>query len=534
MHHVAARVLELHGDAGNAGFARVLNAVGVLVFPHPVAQGGRTLIHKIVAGAGRARRQDHRDHVGVATIHVAHVGVTRLVGLDDGVGAGRHVVEGVVAVGVGGGGLHHGAGAVLELNGHTGDGGVARVIVVHIFTHGAGDGTGVGHDAGVPGQIGLAGNEHGLNSGAVQRIHIRVDAIGAGITGGEAIAGRQGGLVESEAVGAGLETGEEVVAVGIGGNRAIDGVSVGVKQTHLDALDTGFARILNAIAVHIEPHAIADLGSAVQTGVDAVVGLVGRDGDDGALAGTVHVAVDGVIGPDIGLGRGVAGRRNHGDEVAARIDGEAVLAGGIGGGGLHQIALGVTQLDGHATNADLARVLQAVPVHVLPHGVADDSLGGRRDVEGEGVGRQIQVVAAAAIRAASVAHLEGKADGAAGISGGEVGQVAGSDVGGEDFLPGNHGQATEKQRTGRRQGGDDHRLEAVAFNGVSETEIVQPERVDVATCNVHRLIGAGGCVVYRGDGNRQVEDEAVAGAVGAEHTNLQLAVEVGQLSDVDS
>ena len=429
LHHVAAGVLELHGDVGNAGFACILNAVGVLVFPHPVAQGGRTLIHEVVAGAGRARRQDHRDHVGVATIHVAYVGVTRLVGLDDGVGAGRHVVEGVVAVGVGGGGLHHGAGAVLQLYGHARDRNIAGVVVVLIFSHGARDGTGIGHDAGVPGQVRFARYQFGLDGGAVQRVRVGVGAIGTGIGGGKAIAGRQGGRIEGDAIDTRLQTGEQIVAICIGGDRAINGIAVGVEQANLDALDTGLARVLHTVAVDVEPHAIADLGGAIKAGVNGVVDVASSDGDGGTTAGAVHIAIDGVIGTHIRLRRRVAGGGDNGHEVAARIDREAVLAGRIGGGGLHQIALGIAQLDGHTANAGFARVLQAVTVDVFPHGVADDRLGGRRDIEGEGIGGQIQVIATTAIGTAGVTHLEGETNGAAGIGRGKVGEMAGGHIG---------------------------------------------------------------------------------------------------------
>ncbi len=531
MHHVAAGVLELHGDVGNAAFAGILHAVGVLVFPHPVAQGGRTLVNEHIPGArttrghghgdgvgvaaihvahvgvarlvgfdngvvagrhvvervvavgiGRgglhhvARRilqfdghardrgvahvvvvqvfqhgaghharqalineviagtvgaggQHHSDHVGIATIHVTHIREARLVGLDDGVVAGRHVIERVVAVGVGGGGLHHGAGAVLQLYGHARDRNIAGVVVVLIFSHGARDGTGIGHDAGVPGQVRFARYQFGLDGGAVQRVRVGVGAIGTGIAGGEAIAGRQGGRIEGDAIDARLEPGEKIVAVCIGGDRAINGIAVGVEQANLDALDTGLARVLHTVAVDVEPHAIADLGGAIKAGVNGVVDVASRHGDGGTAAGAVHIAVDGVIGTHIRLRRRVAGGGDNGHEVAARIDREAVLAGRIGGGGLHQIALGIAQLDGHTANAGFARVLQAVTVDVFPHGVADDRLGGRRDIEGEGIGGQIQVIATTAIGTAGVTHLEGETNGAAGIGRGKVGEMAGGHIG---------------------------------------------------------------------------------------------------------
>ncbi|MNT10372.1 hypothetical protein D3C72_1451990 [compost metagenome] len=49
-HHIAGRILQLHDDIGDARLARVLHAVGVLVFPHEVAQVGHRHLEGQVMG----------------------------------------------------------------------------------------------------------------------------------------------------------------------------------------------------------------------------------------------------------------------------------------------------------------------------------------------------------------------------------------------------------------------------------------------------------------------------------------------------
>jgi hypothetical protein len=47
-HHVTGAVEQLHGDTGNTGFTRVLNAVGVLVQPHLVTDGRSAFVDEDV------------------------------------------------------------------------------------------------------------------------------------------------------------------------------------------------------------------------------------------------------------------------------------------------------------------------------------------------------------------------------------------------------------------------------------------------------------------------------------------------------
>ena len=632
-HRVAHRVLQLHGDAGKPQLACVLLAVGVGVFPHAVAQGRRTLVNEVVAGAALARGEGDADHVRVAAVAVAHVGVARLVGLFDGVAAGRHVVEDVVAVHVGGGGRHRVAHRILQHDGHAGDRGVARVVVVQVLTdaaaddarqafvdehvaavglarlhgdadhvrvaavavahvgvarlvglldgvaagrhvreavvavgvggggrhhvaqrvlqhhgdardrrvaravvvqvfeHLAGDRAGVGHDAGVPAAVGFTRVEHGLGGLAVHRVGVAVARVAAHVGRGEAVARRQRGLVELHAVGAGLEAAEQVVAVGVGRERAAHGVAGSIQQGHLDARHAGFARVLLAVAVGVEPNAVAQGGRPVEARVDGRVVLTRGHHDGAGLARAVDVAVARVVAL-VRQRRHVAHRRHHGHRVGAGGDGEAVVAVGVGGGGRHRVALGVLQHHGDASDAGFARVLLAVAVGVFPHAVADHGLGREGDCESEGVGGEIQVGATAAVGATVVAHLEVEGEGAASVGRGGIDQPSGGDVGGQDFLACHDRDAAQGQAAAGGHAVHHHGQEVVAFHRIAEAEVTQANHVAVAAGHGDRVVGAGRGVIDRRDVDLQVQHEGVAGAVGAEHADLLDAVEVRQQGHV--
>ncbi len=221
---------------------------------------------------------------------------------------------------------------------------------------------------------------------AVGRVGVAVADVAAHVGAGEAVAGRQRGLVELHAVGAGAQAGEQVVAVGVGGQRGADRVAGGVEQGDLDARNAGFAAVLLAVAVGVEPHVIAQFGQLIQAGVDVRVVLTGLQGDLSALTGGVHVAVGGVVAAGVLPGDDVAVRRLHGHRVGAGRHGEAVGAGAVGGGGLRGAAVGVLEHHGDPGNARFAGVLHAVGVGVEPHPVAQ---GGRTFVD--------EVVAGAAL-----------------------------------------------------------------------------------------------------------------------------------------
>ena len=189
-------------------------------------------------------------------------------------------------------------------------------------------------------------------------------------------------------------------------------------------------------------------------------------------------------------------------------------------------------MHGDAGDAGLTRVLHAVAVDVFPHLIADNGLGRLRHIEGDGVRGEIQIIAATTVGTAGVANLEVEADGAARIHRCGIGELACHDVGSQDFLAGDHGNAVKQQGARRRDGGDQHRFEAVALDRIGETEVVEAQHVEVAIGEDEGLIGAGGGVIHRRHVDRQIQDKAVAGAVRAENPDLQVSVEVRQVGHV--
>ena len=73
----------------------------------------------------------------------------------------------------------------------------------------------------------------------------------------ECHAGRQSGGVDSDRVGAGRQVGERVVAVARG-DRARDDRAAAVEELHGDAVEAGLAAVLDAVAVGVVPHPVAE------------------------------------------------------------------------------------------------------------------------------------------------------------------------------------------------------------------------------------------------------------------------------------
>ncbi|OEZ98985.1 hypothetical protein DUGA2_55280 [Duganella sp. HH101] len=396
---IAAGVQQDDLDAGHAGFARVLHAVLVGIQPDAVAQrralveagvdvvvglagGQRELVALavgtgvavgggvagVLAGGRVARRRRHRDRV-----------LARIDG------------EAVLAVGAGGGGLDDVALLVFQIDLDADDARFARIlhaIAVLVFPHAVAHGGLRHHDACVEVVVDGARTQRDLLRHTVGAGVGIGRAVAAGVGGGELVAVADGGLVELDAVSARLEVVEQVVAAVVGGRGRHCGAG-GVQQRDLDAGAAGFVGVLHAVAVAVDPDGVAQFCQLDQAGVDAVVGLAGRQRDGGAGAGGVDVAVGGAIAAQALAGRGVAGRRGDGDRVGPRIDGEAVLAAVVGDGAVDHVAQAILQIDLDAVDAGFARILHAVGVAVFPHAVAERGLlhhqaGAQRQVVARG------------------------------------------------------------------------------------------------------------------------------------------------------
>lgn len=185
---------------------------------------------------------------------------------------------------------------------------------------------------------------------------------------------------EPQVVGAGVEAGELVVAAQVargGGDQR----AVLLVQADRDVRGGQVAAVLDAVVVDVQPGVVADGGGLDQPGIDVEPVLVVAEADQVRGAGAVRVAVDGVVGPDVGQGVAVLGLR-AGDEpevqvVAAGGDGgELVEAACIDGGGGDEGAGGGVEVGLEATGekAVLAGALEAVAV-VLPGPSFDPTQG---------------------------------------------------------------------------------------------------------------------------------------------------------------
>ena len=160
---------------------------------------------------------------------------------------------------------------------------------------------------------------------------------------------RRGG--DRDLVGAGGETGEGDVAVGVGGPALAGGSTGAGQQGDGHATEAGFAAALRTVAIGVG----IDMGGEAGRGVDALNRVGGAAGGQG------------VGRADIGrLGDNVARRGGHGHFVGARDETrEGHVAIGIGHGGLAGRGAGAGQEgDGHASEAALTRTLRTVAVGV--------------------------------------------------------------------------------------------------------------------------------------------------------------------------
>nr|GEU28183.1 hypothetical protein [Tanacetum cinerariifolium] len=382
--HHALVVEQLDGDAARAAFVALLDAVAIGVVPDAVADG--TGLHQAGVHVGDVLAGRHSDLAQVAAgIGIAVDGVVAAHVLRGGHVAARqfhgHAVSAglhrklVVAVAVGGGGLDHLAGAVDQLHGHAGLAGFAAVldaVAVLVEPHAVADGGG-GQQAGVHRLVHFAGG-HGKAVRQAGGAGVGVDGVVARVASmgrGEGHAFRQRRLVELDAVGARFQVGKLVVAAGIGIDRRAHGLAVGVQQRDLDVAHARFAAVLQAVAVLVQPYAVAHGGGLVQAGVDGVVDFAGSHRDLAALAGSIDVAVERGVAARVGGGDDITFRRGDSHRVGAGVGREAVLAVRAGGGGLHDVAGSVLQLHGGAGHARFTRILHAVGIGVFPHAVAD-------------------------------------------------------------------------------------------------------------------------------------------------------------------
>ena len=229
------------------------------------------------------------DGTAEVTCGVLAVEVGQRLGLGHRVRAGGQVLERVAAIGPGGG--HDADGIACAVGAGERDGDpfdrafaeISGAVVVQVFEDVAGQRCRLDHTK-VDGAHGVARGEHDRFGQPV-----RVDrVVRPSVTCGGDQPERR---CEGDGVVTGHQTVEQVGTDGVGGGRQRDcgTVHVGALQGHVDTVDTGLAAVLDAVAVGVEPHVVADRGGAHLAEVLVGDRVAGGD-DDGEDLGGRRVA----------------------------------------------------------------------------------------------------------------------------------------------------------------------------------------------------------------------------------------------------
>ncbi len=384
--HHAVAVLEVDRDIGDARFAGILNAVGIEIVPHKVAEAGE-LMEALVEGevfTTRGQRGGRRHEQGQHAVAVDRI-IAALIGGADageagrlnelhGVRAGDEVLEDVEAGRVGRRAADDHAAAVLEVDRDILDArfaGILNAVGIDVVPHEVAQACEL-VEALVEGEVFTARSQRG--GGGHQGVGghaVAVDRVIAALIL-RADADESGRLDELHRVGAGGQALEDVQAVGIGG-RAVDHHAVAVLEVDRDIGDARFAGILNAVGIEIVPHKVAEAGELMEALVEGEVFTTrGQRGGRRHEQGQHAVAVDRIIAALIGgADAGEAGRLNElhgvraGDEVL-----EDVEAGRVGRRAADDHAAAVLEVDRDILDARFAGILNAVGIDVVPHEVA--------------------------------------------------------------------------------------------------------------------------------------------------------------------
>ena len=390
--HIAAAIEKGDHHALDTGFARVLDAVVVEVLPHKVAQGSQRRVVADVPGEivfASHQGGDAGLASGLACVAVFGVIGTLIRRADhvaregqwhaDIVVAGLEVGEQVVACGVRSGGADGDVAAVVEGDDHALNAGLASVldaVAIEVEPNEVAEGSQRVVVTCVHREVVVASGKRDGDGLARANVGIAILVVGSSIGGGQQL----GAHVEREAHGvvAGLQISEQVVTGSIGGGGAKRSASAVVKGDG-HALDAGFAGILHAIAIGIEPDEIAQSGQRrVVTCVHGVVVFALRQGDVDRLAGAERSIAIRCIRADLihwAEHESIvvqAQRELHGIGAGLQAS-EVIVTGGVGDRGAHSVATAIKQGNSDALDAGFAWVLDAVAVEVLPNEVADGS-----------------------------------------------------------------------------------------------------------------------------------------------------------------
>jgi len=382
----------LHGHVGNTGFAGILEAVCIFVEPHEVADFGgeqQTGIHCIVGFPTFedvvAAHVGGRVDVAVEPVVAALIGrrdrISARNGDRDFVGAGFEAGEGIFAIRAGRGRLVDRsavAGGTGEHNDYAQDtrfAGVLHTVAVFVIPDEVAECRGL-EETGVHSRVVFARNEGIIAGHAVGFAGIAIHCVIATLVLSRCAITCW--FCEGYFVGARFQIREQVGTVCVGGGVQVDGLTVAGRARQVDrhTANTGFARILNAVAVEVVPHEVAQRSGFEKTGVHRIVSLATFQNVVAAhVRSRVDIAVNIVVATQIRRGHRVSARRGDRDFIGAGFKaGERIFAVRAGGGGLVDgcaVAGGAGQHDDHAKDAGFADILFAIAVFIVPHEVAE-------------------------------------------------------------------------------------------------------------------------------------------------------------------
>jgi len=227
----------------------------------------------------------------------------------------------------------------------------------------------------IPGIVGFAGGQDGVDCHARRRVHVAVECVVATQVGGAHRIARRSR--EGQFVSARFEAGEVVTTRPVGGRGQVNGCAVtrGAGQHDRHAGDARFACVLCTVTVKVVPHEVADGCGLEVAGIPGQVAFTAFEhGVDGHARHFVHIAV-GRVGAAVNGGGAVSRWFREGQFVSSRFKvREQIKSVRVGGGAqIHYIAIagGTGELDRYVANTRFARILNTVAVEVMPYEVAD-------------------------------------------------------------------------------------------------------------------------------------------------------------------
>ena len=370
---VAANVEDADGDVRDTGIASVLGTVAVGVEEDSVTDA-----------RGRVRRRVETE-VGTEIVEPGHENIASRERAVRGrrvetAGQGERI-DGHTRASwrqasyqprtVRGGSGDGGAAAMDDRHGNAADPDLTRVldaVTVCVVEHSVTDG------ASYRGRVAEVG------VGVAPTITERDDSGRVGGCTGESQARGDARVVHVDVVVAGGESGEQVVSeqVGdLGGDENVvaapDG-AIGARRVQVEGRvrDAVLGRVVDTVPIGVEPHRVADGSGPWDANVSEVhVGDVGAGNGDADLVEPARERVAVENSGDVVDGRPVAAVGNvHEHIVSVRVRGcrgnEQII-----GSSVESVGPGVDEVDPHARDAELARVLHAVRVGVVEDGAGD-------------------------------------------------------------------------------------------------------------------------------------------------------------------